>query len=151
MGGPFMSALCFLTPTSYLLSYRLLKPTPPSSFIMAVCESNKSSFQWWWKNQIQVLFGEFVTHVWFGTCLSVFCSSYCTNNLETLFCWRQYFLIFNHEWKKYYESNLTIFCHWCYGKCSMYLLIVYSFVSKLMHTNNPFNFLLFSIYKLLFL
>lgn len=84
MGGPFMSALCFLTPTSFLLSYRLLKPTPPSSFIMAVCESNKSSFQWWWKNQIQVLFGEFVTHVWFGTCLSVFCSSYCTNNLETL-------------------------------------------------------------------
>lgn len=84
MGGPFMSTLCFLTPHSFLLSYRLLKPTPPSSFIMAVCESNKSSFQWWWKNQIQVLFGEFVTHVWFGTCLSVFCSSYCTNNLETL-------------------------------------------------------------------
>lgn len=147
MGGPFMSTLCFLTPTSFLLSYRLLKPTPPSSFIMAVCESNKSSFQWWWKNQIQVLFGEFVTHVWFGTCLSVFCSSYCTNNLETLLL--ETVLFDFQSWMK--KILWTIFCHWCYGKCSMYLLIVYSFVSKLMHTNNPFNFLLFSIYKLLFL
>lgn len=78
-------------------------PATETNTAFIICNSNL------WQQQIVILMmmkigkfklclGSFLLFlVWH--IFVVFCRSYCTNDIYTLFSWRQYFLIFNHEWK----------------------------------------------------
>lgn len=103
MDGPSLLSLCFVTPTSFLFSYVRATETN-TTFI--ICNGSL------WQQQIVILMmmkksanSSFVWDVfhscWFGTFFVSFCPSFFTNDVDVLFSWRQYFLIFNHEWKNY--------------------------------------------------